>query len=38
MGQDCDWWREALIRVLKAVSRVEVSAPKSGAWSGGGNV
>lgn len=38
MGQDGDCWREALIRVLKAVSRVEVNTSKNGAWSGGGNL
>lgn len=38
MGQDGDWQREASVRVLKAVSRVEVSTSKSGAWSDGGNV
>lgn len=38
MGQDGDWQREASVRVLKAVSRVEVSTSKSVAWSDGGNV
>lgn len=38
MGQDGDCWREALISVLKAVSRVEVSTSKNGAWSDGINL
>lgn len=38
MGQDVDCWREALIRVLKAVSGAEVSTRKSGTWSDEGNV
>lgn len=38
MGQDGDCWREALIRVLKAVSRAEISTRKSDTWSDEGNV
>lgn len=38
MGQDGDCRREALIRVLKAVSRVEVNTSKNGGWSDGGKL